>query len=151
MPRADADVHSAPPAAANEQVGARRIVLVEDNDDSREVVTTLLEMQGHAVTVAADGPSGFDAIVANEPDIGLLDIGLPGYDGTELAARVRQREDGSRVILIALTGYGMPEDRAKALSAGFDAFLVKPFDLSAFDAAVASAERARGKTATGAR
>jgi CheY-like chemotaxis protein len=128
-------------------VGGRRIVLVEDNADSREVVMTLLQMQGHAVTVAADGPSGFEAIVANEPDIGLLDIGLPGYDGIELASRVRQRENVSRVILVALTGYGMPEDRARALDAGFDAFLVKPFDLSAFAAAVASAERERGERA----
>ena len=147
LPRAAADSQDAPPPPPAAQVGGRRIVLVEDNADSREVVMTLLQMQGHAVTVAADGPSGFEAIVANEPDIGLLDIGLPGYDGIELASRVRQRENVSRVILVALTGYGMPEDRARALDAGFDAFLVKPFDLSAFAAAVASAERERGERA----
>ena len=147
LPRADPDAHATQPTAEVEKMAARRIVLVEDNADSREVVTTLLEMQGHAVVVAGDGPSGYDAIVTHGPDVGLVDIGLPGYDGTELAMRVRQHDAGARVILIALTGYGMPEDRARALAAGFDGFLVKPFDLAAFDAAVASAERARRETA----
>ena len=146
LPRSNADTHGSPPAPGADRIGRRRIVLVEDNADSREVVTTLLQIHGHEVTVAADGPSGYEAIVANAPDIGLLDIGLPGYDGAELASRVRQHAKGAHVILIALTGYGMPEDRARALGAGFDAFLVKPFDVAVFDAAVASAERSRRET-----
>ena len=74
-------------------------------------------------------------------DIALVDIGLPGFDGAELARRVRQGTAGRDTILIALTGYGTPEDRERALAAGFDAFLVKPFDLPAFEAAIARVER----------
>jgi signal transduction histidine kinase/ActR/RegA family two-component response regulator len=131
-------------SAARPALPTRRIVLVEDNPDSRDVVSTLLRMKGHDVKIAVDGPEGLEAIGSTDVDIALVDIGLPGFDGAELARRVREQRLGGRdLILIALTGYGTPEDRASALEAGFDAFLVKPFDLHAFETAVASAEQAR--------
>ena len=146
LPRAEIQTAGERPADAEPALGARRIVLVEDNPDSRDVVSTLLRMKGHTVTIAVDGPTGFDAIDVHGAEVALVDIGLPGFDGAELARRVRQRSGGGDVILIALTGYGTPEDRAAALAAGFDAFLVKPFDLHAFEAAVASAEASRKAT-----
>ena len=149
LPRSHDVPESEQSTVAASRLGRRRIVLVEDNADSRDVVTTLLQIHGHEVIPATDGPSGLEAIVTANADIALVDIGLPGYDGTELARRVRKRDDGARIILIALTGYGMPEDRDNALDAGFDGFLVKPFDVAAFDFAVEDAEHARREAATG--
>ena len=145
LPRAQ----SAPAGRSNQSpqepllrsVTARRIVLVEDNADSREVVAALLRMQGHEVTIAVDGPGGVAAIMDGNADVALVDIGLPGFDGIELARRVRAGD--CRLILIALTGYSSAEDRRKALDAGFDAFLVKPFDATAFESAVAGAAARR--------
>ncbi len=147
LPRAEVSAAGREPSAEPSALAKRRIVLVEDNPDSREVVATLLRMKGHDVAIATDGPAGLEAIVSGDADVALVDIGLPGFDGAELARRVRAGEGD--VTLIALTGYGMPDDRATALAAGFDAFLVKPFDLHAFEAAVAAAERSRGKGAGG--
>ena len=129
------------PSAARPAIVPRRVVVVEDNADSRDVVSALLRMKGHEVTVAADGPAGLSAIDSVRADIALVDIGLPGFDGAELARRVRQGTASRGTILVALTGYGTPEDRERALAAGFDAFLVKPFDLPAFEAAIARVER----------
>jgi signal transduction histidine kinase/CheY-like chemotaxis protein len=148
LPRAEAQPSAAGPSSTQPGLANRRIVLVEDNPDSRDVVSTLLRMKGHEVAIAVDGPSGVEAIQSRDADIALVDIGLPGFDGAELARRVRGRS-GRDLILIALTGYGTPEDRATALAAGFDAFLVKPFDLHAFEAAVASAERSRREDVEG--
>jgi signal transduction histidine kinase/CheY-like chemotaxis protein len=124
-------------------LGTRTIVLVEDNRDNRDVVATLLAMHGHVVTLADSGPAGVAAIEATGADIAIVDIGLPGFDGNEVARRVRAGPQAARVVLVALTGYGAPEDRASALAAGFDAFLVKPFDLEAFEALVKEAEASR--------
>jgi signal transduction histidine kinase/ActR/RegA family two-component response regulator len=143
LPRMETQSALEGPSAVQPALATRRIVLVEDNPDSRDVVSTLLRMKGHDVKIAVDGPTGIEAIDSGAADVALVDIGLPGFDGTEVARRVRGRSGGHDLILIALTGYGTPEDRATALAAGFDAFLVKPFDLAAFEAAVASAERSR--------
>lgn len=86
--------------------------------------------------MAADGPSGVETILAGPSDIAVVDIGLPGFDGFEVARRVRQASGGERILLIALTGYGSDADRAKAREAGFDQFLVKPFDMERFETAV---------------
>ena len=84
-----------------------------------------LELSGHHVDVAEDGVRGVEHARAIQPDVALVDIGLPGMDGYEVARRIR-RDLGGAIRLIALTGYGQPEDRRRAAAAGFDAYLVKP-------------------------
>ena len=106
-----------------------RIVVVEDNDDIRETLKDLLVMCGHEVDVAEDGERGVQMVLDQNPDIALIDIGLPGLDGYNVARALRDRQSDPQTRLIALTGYGQPDDRKKALDAGFDAHLVKPVDL----------------------
>jgi signal transduction histidine kinase/ActR/RegA family two-component response regulator len=105
-----------------------RILVVEDNHDGRESLRDLLELWGHSVETAENGPDGVEAALTWLPDVGLIDIGLPGLDGNEVAQRIRAALDGDALVLIAMTGYGQPEDRRRALQAGFDAYLVKPVD-----------------------
>ena len=115
--------------AARPGVTARRIVLVEDNDDARETLSELLRLGGHSVETASDGEAGLQVVLSVVPDVALVDIGLPKMDGYEVARRVRAAIDGDkRPYLVALTGYGLPEDRRRALDAGFDAHMVKPVD-----------------------
>jgi signal transduction histidine kinase len=105
-----------------------RILIVDDNDDGRDMLKMLLGLHGHEVHEAGDGPSAVDGVIAIRPDIAIVDIGLPGFDGYEVARRVRRFGNADRVMLVALTGYGQEEDRRQAQEAGFDAFLVKPVD-----------------------
>jgi PAS domain S-box-containing protein len=105
---------------------ARRILIVEDNDDAREMLRTLLELRRHTVREAIDGPSGLEAALQFQPDVALIDVGLPGLNGYEVARHLRASEGGKRMRLIALTGYGLPTDALRAREAGFDAHLVKP-------------------------
>lgn len=104
----------------------RRILLVEDNSDALEVLTDLLALWGHEVQAASDGLSAVDTALAMLPDIAFIDIGLPGIDGYEVARRIRADPKGRDLKLVALTGYGAPEQRAKAVDAGFNLHLVKP-------------------------
>jgi len=103
----------------------RRVVVVEDNPDAREMLRFALQLAGHEIHEAHDGPSGLAAIQRVQPDVALVDIGLPHFDGYELARKTRASV-GVAVRLVALTGYGQPDDRRQALQAGFDAHLVKP-------------------------
>ena len=103
----------------------RRVVLVEDNEDIRFTLSQLLELLGHQVETAEDGPTGVEKILSTRPDVALVDIGLPGIDGFEVARRVRAKA-GRDVVLVAVTGYGQAADRAKTREAGFDAHLTKP-------------------------
>ena len=112
---------------------AHRILIVEDNVDSREMLREWLEMSGHQVSEAADGQSGLEAALKQRPDVALIDVGLPGIDGYEMARRVREALGNERMILIALTGYGSPEDRRRSRAAGFDAHLVKPLNPALLD------------------
>jgi CheY-like chemotaxis protein len=107
---------------------ARRVLLVEDNVDVREMMRTALELAGHEVHEAGDGPSGLEAGLRLRPDVVVVDIGLPGVDGYEVARRLRAAPGGRDLYLLALTGYGQPEDNRRARDAGFDAQLVKPVD-----------------------
>jgi signal transduction histidine kinase/ActR/RegA family two-component response regulator len=130
--------HSADkPRAAN---AGRRVLVVEDNDDARDTLSMLLEMMGHEVEVARDGVSGVEKALASPPDVALVDVGLPGIDGYEVARRIRARL-GGRTLLVALTGYGLPEDRARALDAGFDAHVVKPVDYETLTQVLATSRR----------
>ena len=103
-----------------------------------ERLKTLLDLLGHRVEVAEDGPKGIDKALASRPEIALIDIGLPGLDGFEVAQRLRASL-GRSIMLIALTGYGQPDDRRRALEVGFDAHLVKPVDLDALQKLLALA------------
>lgn len=103
----------------------RHVLLVEDNPDARRSMARLLAMWGHKVGVAGDGLSGVERAVADRPHIALVDVGLPDIDGYEVARRVREAA-GSDIYLIALTGYGQPEDRRLTEEAGFNRHLVKP-------------------------
>jgi signal transduction histidine kinase len=107
-------------------VQGRSIVLVEDNRDARYLLSKLLRSGGHRVEECGDGPGGVETIRRVCPDLAFIDIGLPGFDGYEVAANVRADPRCDDVRLIAMTGYGQPEDCRRALSAGFDAHLVKP-------------------------
>jgi CheY-like chemotaxis protein len=98
---------------------------VEDNPDARTALSELLELWGHEVSTAPDGLQGLSAAIAQRPDVALVDIGLPGLDGYRLASELRTRA-GRDLRLVALTGYGGPEGRNRALAAGFDVHLVKP-------------------------
>ncbi len=105
----------------------RLILVIEDNDDARDALRTFLELDGYTVEVAEDGSQGLEIAHTKHPDVALIDIGLPGLDGYEVARRMRP-PGGDRPRLIALTGYSQPEDRRRASEAGFDAHLVKPVD-----------------------
>jgi CheY-like chemotaxis protein len=117
----------------------RDILIVEDNADARETLQHLLEFAGHRVRAASDGVAGLQAALTAAPDVALIDIGLPLMDGYEVARRIRGAEKGpGRALLIAVTGYGLPEDRERALQAGFDAHVVKPVDAQALEELLAS-------------
>ena len=103
------------------------ILLVEDHADAREALQALLELDGYVVVTAAEGLAALDIARTKHPDIALIDIGLPGLDGYEVARRLRAA-DGPQPMLVALTGYSQPQDRRDAEAAGFDAHLVKPVD-----------------------
>lgn len=121
----------------------RRILLVEDNPDVSESLKLLLEIEGHEVAVAHDGQSGLKAAAEYAPEVVVLDIGLPDMDGHELARRLRREEATSKALLIAATGFGQKEDRARSLAAGIDHHLVKPIDLNALLALIGQSPLAR--------
>lgn len=103
-----------------------RLVIVEDNEDARETLKSLLELDGYQVETACDGTTGLEMIQRLKPDAALVDVGLPDVSGHEVAEHVRSDASCDHVLLLALTGYGQASDREAALAAGFDAHLVKP-------------------------
>jgi len=120
---------------------AMRVLLVDDNSDISEVFAAFLATFGFDVRTAHDGPTALDVADAFRPSVAVLDIGLPVMDGYELAARMRERLGGGAPRLIAMTGYGQPQDRASTREAGFEAHLVKPVDAYALIAAINSPTR----------
>jgi PAS domain S-box-containing protein len=106
-----------------------RILLVEDNRDAAESLAMLLELHGHLVRAVGDAWAALEAASSEPPDVALIDIGLPGMDGYELARRLRAEGGRPAPRLVALTGYGQERDKERAAAAGFDAHLVKPVDL----------------------
>jgi CheY-like chemotaxis protein len=107
-------------------VVARRILVVDDHRDTREIYALLLRGCGYVVHEAADGPAALDVLQHAHIDVAVVDIGLPGMDGYEVARTIRADESHSGILLVAVTGYGSPEARARAHEAGFDRHLVKP-------------------------
>ena len=121
------DLHEAP-AAATAAGHPCRVLLVEDNEDAAAVTADVLEMAGYEVGIAPDGPTAITSAVRDHPDVVLVDIGLPGMDGYEVARRLHQQEGLADVPLIALTGYGQEEDRQRTAEAGFARHVTKPYD-----------------------
>jgi CheY-like chemotaxis protein/anti-sigma regulatory factor (Ser/Thr protein kinase) len=115
----------------------RRVLIVEDNDDARDMLRHLLEHTGHEVHEAADGLTGLYQALALRPDAAVIDIGLPELDGYEVARRVRAAGRAD-VLLVAVTGYGQSGDRQRSGEAGFDAHLTKPVDPLALEALLAN-------------
>ena len=113
-------VHVAPKPAE------KRVLVVDDNDDAAELLSLMLQEGGYQTMIVHDGPAALDAARTLTPDIVILDIGLPGINGYEVAERLRADSSLSETALIALTGWGSPDDRRKALAAGFDVHLTKP-------------------------
>jgi signal transduction histidine kinase len=107
------------------------VVLVEDNPDVRETMSELLSYFGHRVQVATDGPSGVELILRVKPDLALIDLGLPGFDGYTVATEVRKQHDANGLRLIAMSGFGQEADRRRSREVGFNAHLVKPADTKA--------------------
>jgi CheY-like chemotaxis protein len=108
------------------KIASRRILVVDDDVDGAETLAILLRVAGHDVQVAHDGRSTLKIAAAFLPEIVFLDVGMPGMDGFETARQLRQIVELAKAVLVALTGYGRAEDRARATQAGFDHFLVKP-------------------------
>jgi PAS domain S-box-containing protein len=109
----------------------RRILAVDDNQDAANSLTMVLSLDGHEVETAYTGQQALERVQSFRPDVVLLDIGLPEMDGYEVARRIRSQPDLDGVCLVALTGYGQPEDKQRAKAAGFDTHLIKPIDFAA--------------------
>ena len=116
------------PGGTRPATAARRILVVDDNVDAAESLALLLGIGGHTVTTAYSGPDAVAAAARTRPDVVFLDIGLPGMNGYEVAERLRSDPAVPRPVLVALTGWGSPDDRARAAAAGFDHHLTKPAD-----------------------
>jgi CheY-like chemotaxis protein len=108
--------------------------VVDDNVDSAESLGTLLRLKGHDVQIAHEGEAALAAARVYRPEVVLLDIGMPGLDGYEVARRLRKEDGCDQVLLIALTGYGQDDDRRRSREARFDDHLVKPIDLATLEA-----------------
>jgi two-component system CheB/CheR fusion protein len=115
-----------------------RIVLVDDQADSREMLRMLLESRDHIVVDVEDGPKAIEVITREKPDVAFIDIGLPEMNGYEVAQRLRDRPELDSVLLVALTGYGAPGDISAAHAAGFDEHLIKPAELAKIEKILAS-------------
>jgi len=120
-----------PTADGSGKAKGRKILVVDDNRDSAMSLAMLLKLMGNTTQTAFDGVEAFAAAQAFQPDVVLLDIGLPLLNGYEVAAKIREQRWGAAIVLVALTGWGQEEDRKRSQSAGFDAHMVKPVEIAA--------------------
>ena len=121
-----------------------RVLVVDDNVDNAATLAELMAASGNEVAVAHDGEAALTVFRGFNPDVVLLDIGLPKLDGYEVCRRVRAQRGGERLAILAMTGWGQAEDRRKSAAVGFDAHLVKPIDFQRLNEAVARASSERG-------
>ncbi|WP_313917391.1 response regulator [Tahibacter sp.] len=126
--RARAAQEAEVPAAATVAQAGRRVLIVDDNRDAADTLAQLLGMSGHDVRTVYDPELALDALIAFQPDVAFLDVGMPKLNGLELAAMIRADARGDRVVLVALTGWGQADDRRRSRAAGCDHHLVKPAD-----------------------
>jgi CheY-like chemotaxis protein len=125
---------------ANQKTVGRRILIADDNQDAAESLALLLKAVGHEVRTAHGGYSALVAASSFQPEVALLDIGMPDLDGYEVARQLRQTSWGKSMRIAALTGWGQEEDRRRALAAGFDHHMTKPVDLQALERLVSRPE-----------
>jgi signal transduction histidine kinase/CheY-like chemotaxis protein len=116
------------PAVREPVASPRRVLVIEDHEDAREMMALMLKDAGHQVYQASDGAEGLAVALRERPDVAIVDIGLPGLSGYEIAVRLRATPEGTHMLLVALSGYGLAEDRRRSTEAGFDHHLVKPVD-----------------------
>ncbi len=107
----------------------RKILIVEDNDDNRELVVKVLKNKGYAVVEAADGEAAVERAIAEKPDLILLDISLPKLDGYEVAKRLKGMEEFQEIPIVAFTAHAMKGDREKVIVAGFEGYISKPVNI----------------------
>ncbi|TWI48777.1 PAS domain S-box-containing protein [Pseudoduganella flava] len=140
LPRIERPASVATSHALPEPAGGalrRHLMIVDDNADAAQMLALLLESAGHSVAVCSDAQAALDGVVASPPALLFVDIGLPGMDGYELVRRLRKLPETARACIVAVTGYGTPQDRARALEAGFDEHLVKPVQARALQGILA--------------
>ena len=135
-------------APVEERSPPRRVLVVEDSVDVRETLADFLRSLGHEVELAATGPEGAEKLVTVRPDVALVDIGLPGMDGYQVARIARERPEGRSLFLVALTGYGGSEVEDTARRAGFDVHLVKPVEMTRLMALIDAAPAGHGDPPT---
>jgi CheY-like chemotaxis protein len=120
--------NTAPVQPDNSAPSRRRILVADDNHDAGETMAMLLRLDGHEVDVAHDGIEAVEMFVRLQPDVVILDIGMPGLSGHEAAKRIREQSGGRAVTLIAVTGWGQKADKDRAAAAGFDHHFTKPVE-----------------------
>lgn len=147
LPRTERITETKPETMDTTEQSKPTILLIEDNDDGREMMAMMLSCYGYEVQHAADGLQGIEVALSYRPDVALVDIGLPGIDGYEVARRLRANGDTSGIRLIALTGYGLAEDQRRVLEAGFDMHLVKPVDIESLMKAIGSLTNRKNSSA----
>ncbi|HSQ65578.1 MAG TPA: PAS domain S-box protein [Polyangiaceae bacterium] len=127
------DVRGSGRATPSVEVGAsssaKRVLVVDDVADTADLLAELVEVEGHEARIARSGSAAIELAAAYHPDVVLLDLGMPGMDGYEVARRLREKQGGERTTIIAVTGYGQDKDRERTRAAGFDHHLVKPVDV----------------------
>jgi CheY-like chemotaxis protein len=117
------------PAPVPTKGESKRVLVVDDNEDAAASLAMLLEMEGHATQVAENGLRAIQLLGEFYPDAVVLDIGLPGMDGYEVARNIRKTRSGQKLLLVALTGWGLEQDKSEARLAGFDVHFTKPVDV----------------------
>jgi CheY-like chemotaxis protein len=123
-----------PAIEAPQKSSSRRVLVVDDNKDAADALSTFLQMKGHQTRTAYSGNEAIQEVLAFGPEVVLLDIGLPGMNGYDAARRIRAID--SAIQLIALTGYGQSTDRRRSAAAGFDMHLTKPVGIEELEAAL---------------
>jgi signal transduction histidine kinase len=144
---ADSSVAALAPAAFASTPPPRRILVVDDNVEAALTLAELLALEGHETHAAHDGPSGVEMARRLKPDVVVLDLGLPGFDGLEAARRLRAEPELDGLLLVALSGWVQPEDRVRSREAGFDHHLAKPVQLKSLEVVLLEAWGDRGRTA----
>jgi two-component system cell cycle response regulator DivK len=107
----------------------RKILIVEDNEDSRELLAKVLRNKGYMIVEAVDGEEAIEKVVSEKPDLVLLDISIPKLDGYEVAKRLKSREDVKDIPIVAVTAHAMKGDREKVIAAGFEGYISKPVNV----------------------
>ncbi|MGB2715151.1 MAG: ATP-binding protein [Vicinamibacterales bacterium] len=129
LPRVTATVATSTGVSSlRKETRPKRVLLIEDSRDARDMFRMLLELAGHTVYEAENGHHGLELLETVHPEAAVIDIGLPGLDGYEVARRIRMQPRGRAMLLLALTGYGFPSDYERSAAAGFDHHLIKPVD-----------------------